>query len=117
MIKPTDTRNWQVSIADPLAVVEGIDDISQCVYIILTTIPGSDPLRPSFGANVYKYLDRPLAEVKTQIIYEATEAVNKWENRLEVTGCSVARDANRTTITIKGNIVASAEQITIKSII
>lgn len=115
MIKPNDTRNWQISISDPQAIVEGIDDIVQCVNVILITIPGSDPLRPSFGANVYKYLDKPLATVKAQIIYEATEAVNKWEKRIRVTGCNVKRDAGKTAITIVGTVIASAQQVTITS--
>lgn len=114
-MKPTDTRNWQISISDPQAIVEGIDDIMQCVQVILTTIPGSDPLRPSFGANVYKYLDKPLAAVKAQIIYEATEAVNRWEKRIRVTGCNVVRDADKTAITIVGTVIASAQQVTITS--
>lgn len=60
MIAPNDTRNWQVSMDDPAAIVEGVDDIVQSINIILTTIPGSDPLRPEFGSNVYQYLDKPL---------------------------------------------------------
>lgn len=113
----TDTRNWQVSIDDPLAIVEGIDDITQCVYIILTTIPGSDPLRPTFGSDVYKYLDKPLESVRAQIIYAATEAINRWEKRIEVTACTITRTASRTQITIEGTIVASAKQATIKTTI
>ena len=115
MANVKDTRNWQVSITDPSAIVEGIDDIAQCVYIILTTIPGSDPLRPTFGSDIYKYLDRPLETVKAKIIYAATEAVNRWEKRLEITGGKISRDASRTTITLEGIIVASAEQVTITS--
>lgn len=63
MIAPNDTRNWQVSMDDPAAIVEGVDDIVQSINIILTTIPGSDPLRPEFGSNVYQYLDKPLPSV------------------------------------------------------
>ena len=114
-MKTTDARNWQISISDPQAIVEGIDDILQCVQVILTTIPGSDPLRPSFGADVYKYLDKPLATVKAPIIYAATEAVNRWEKRIRVTDCNVMRDASKTTITIVGTVIASAQQITITS--
>ena len=40
MIAPNDTRNWQVSMDDPAAIVEGVDDIVQSINIILTTIPG-----------------------------------------------------------------------------
>lgn len=102
-------------MADSQTIVEGIDDITQCIHIILTTIPGSDPLRSTFGSNVYKYLDKPLEAVRAQIIYAATEAIGRWEKRIEITGCSIVRNADKTTITIEGVIVASAKQITITS--
>ena len=85
MIAPNDARNWQVSMEDPAKIVEGVDDIVQSINIILTTIPGSDPLRPEFGSNVYQYLDKPLPSVMGKIIYEATTAIGRWEKRLEVT--------------------------------
>lgn len=112
---PTDTLNWQMSLADAQSIVEGIDDIAQCIHIILTTVPGSDPLRPAFGSNVYRYLDKPVEAVRAQIIYAATEAIGRWEKRIEVTGCSVTRNADKITIAIEGTIIASAKQITITS--
>ena len=92
MIAPNDTRNWQVSMDDPAAIVEGVDDIVQSINIILTTIPGSDPLRPEFGSNVYQYLDKPLPSVLGKIIYEATTAIGRWEKRLDVTRISASRN-------------------------
>ena len=109
-----DRLNWQVSLADPLAIVEGIEDIAQCVYTILSTIPGSDPLRPEFGSGLYQYLDKPLAEVRAKIVYAATEAIERWEPRLEVTRCIVSRtDSTHTIIKIEGKVVGSANQITV----
>lgn len=46
MIAPNDTRNWQVSMDDPAAIVEGVDDIVQSINIILTTIPGQRSIAP-----------------------------------------------------------------------
>lgn len=116
-MKPKDIHNWQISITDPAAIVEGIEDITQCIYTILTTIPGSDPLRPSFGSDVYRYLDKPHTGAKAQIIYAATVAIGRWEKRLEVTRCNVTRTETRTVITIEGAIVASAEAVTITTTI
>ena len=97
MIAPNDARNWQVSMEDPAKIVEGVDDIVQSINIILTTIPGSDPLRPEFGSNVYQYLDKPLPSV------------------MRVT--SRRNDAVHTVFKIEGTVVGSAEQITITTII
>lgn len=107
-------RNWQVDINDPLKVVEGVDDIAQCVYVILTTIPGSDPLRQTFGSNVYKYIDRPMNEAQPRLIYEATEAIGRWEKRIEVTRCNLNANGNDArTLEIEATIIASAAQVTI----
>ena len=95
-----------------------MDDIVQSINIILTTIPGSDPLRPEFGSNVYQYLDKPLPSVLGKIIYEATTAIGRWEKRLDVTRISASRnDAAHTVFKIEGTVVGSAEQITITTII
>lgn len=114
MIAPNDARNWQVSMEDPAKIVEGVDDIVQSINIILTTIPGSDPLRPEFGSNVYQYLDKPLPSVMGKIIYEATTAIGRWEKRLEVTRITASRnDAVHTVFKIEGTVVGSAEQLSL----
>ena len=105
MIAPNDARNWQVSMEDPAKIVEGVDDIVQSINIILTTIPGSDPLRPEFGSNVYQYLDKPLPSVMGKIIYEVTRIT------------ASRNDAVHTVFKIEGTVVGSAEQITITTII
>lgn len=112
-----DTRNWQVSIDNPSEIVDGIADITQCIHIILTTVPGSDPLRPGFGSNVYKYLDKPLETMRPQIIHAAIEAINRWEKRIEISACSVTKHGDRTQITIEGMIVGAARQTTIKAVL
>ena len=91
-----DTKNWQVSINDPAAVVDGAEDIAQCVYTIITTVKGSDPLRADFGSDVYKYLDKPVNDVRPLIIYAVSEAIRTWEQRIVVKKCrlvSAAPDA------------------------
>lgn len=110
----SDSRNWQVSINDPLKQLEGAEDMAQCVYTILTTVPGSDPLRPAFGCGLYKYIDRPATEAQPMLIYEITTAVGHWEKRLKVKKCSFTATApDVRTIEITAEVVASAAQITI----
>jgi len=65
-------------------VVQGLDDVAQCVKIILTTPKGSDPLRPTFGADLWQYVDAPISAVRAQIVREVTEAVTLWEPRIDV---------------------------------
>jgi len=37
-------------------VVEGVADINQCIGIILSTPKGSDPLRPTFACDLWRWI-------------------------------------------------------------
>lgn len=114
-MKTADPRNWQININDPATIVEGADDIAQCIYIIMNTVPGSDPLRPTFGSNIYKHLDRPINEVQPMLIYDATTAIEQWEKRITVNKCTIAQNgADGRSLNIEATVVASAAQITLK---
>src|ERR1700733_1365464 len=63
-------------------VVQGVNDVNQCIQIILTTPKGSDPLRPTFGADVWRYIDVPINTATPAIVREVTEAITLWEPRV-----------------------------------
>lgn len=110
-----DTRNWQVYINDPSVTVEGAEDIAQCVYVILNTIQGSDPLRPDFGSEIYKYLDKPINDYIPYMILAATRAIEKWEKRIKLTKCvmeTTGMDSKR--LVIEAEMTSSAAEITVK---
>lgn len=65
-------------------VVQGINDVAQCIAIILTTIPGSDPLRPTFGCDLWQYVDRPMNQALPKIVREVTDAILEWEPRVNL---------------------------------
>lgn len=77
------TDNWQVSLSDSALTVQDAEDIVQSIYLLIATISGSYPLRTTFGSGVYRYLDRSLQEVALRIVYEVTEAIGRWEPRIE----------------------------------
>jgi phage baseplate assembly protein W len=79
------TKNWQVSLTDSTKMVKDLEDIVQCVYTIITTVKGSDPLRPDFGSDLYLYFDRPLNESQPAMIYSIISAVTAWEKRIKIT--------------------------------
>lgn len=113
-MKITDTRNWQININNPSTIVEGIDDIAQCIYVILNTIPGSDPLRPTFGSNVYQYIDRPMNEVQSMLIYGITESIKKWEKRIKINKCLILSNGTASRILkLDATVIASAAPITL----
>jgi phage baseplate assembly protein W len=84
MLKPI---HWSPELAarevylEPGTIVSGVDDIAQCIRIILETPKGTDPLRPLFGSDHFLYLDRPLPAAVPQIVREAWDAIATWEPR------------------------------------
>ena len=67
-------------------VVQAMADIGQCIAIILSTIPGEDPFRPTFGCDLTQYIDRPLPAVLPAIVGVVTRAIETWEPRVTVLG-------------------------------
>ena len=65
-------------------VVQGVDDVDQCIAIILATPKGTDVLRPTFGTDVWRYIDAPLSEAGPAIVREVTESIMHWEPRVKV---------------------------------
>jgi uncharacterized protein len=71
-------------------VVQGLQDVNQCVQIILTTPKGSDPLRPTFAVDLWKYIDYPISAATPAIVREVTEAILLWEPRIDLLKVAVA---------------------------
>ena len=54
--------DWQPMLNQIGEAAEGIDDINQCLANIIKTRKGSVPHRPTFGSDVYLYVDYPISE-------------------------------------------------------
>lgn len=91
--------DWQIKLNEIGGIVQGVDDINQCIAIIITTRKGTVPHRPTFGSDVYKYIDYPVNEAKPNIIRETIDAISLWETRININ--SVTAEINETQITIK----------------
>ena len=91
--------DWQLKLNGIGSVAEGIEDINQCIAIILSTQKGSDPHRPTFGSDILKYVDYPVNIAKPNIIRETIDAINLWEIRVNVDSVSV--EINEAQINIK----------------
>lgn len=91
--------DWQYKLNEIGGIAEGADDINQCIAIIITTRKGTVPHRPTFGSDVYKYIDYPVNEAIPNIIRETTDAVTLWETRIDIN--SVTANIDKSTILIK----------------
>ena len=85
--------------------MQGLRDISQCIYIIATTVKGSDPLRPEFGSDIRQYLDRPASQVPA-MIRAITQAIEIWETRVRITRVSYKVDVSHITFQIEWTTLA-----------
>lgn len=88
----TPTSNFQLSAVGVGVIAIGLADIRQCIDFILRTIPGSDPLRPLFGCDIYKYIDSPITTGVPNIKKAIFEAIELWEPRIRVT--SIVHEIN-----------------------
>lgn len=76
------SSDWSLKVGALGAVVQGLADVDQCIAIILTTPKGSDPLRPTFGADLWRYIDNPITVAVPSIVREVTAAISMWEPRV-----------------------------------
>ncbi len=78
------SADWSLELGTIGGVVQGIADVEQCLGIIVTTPRGSDPLRPTFGADIWRYIDFPIDEALPAIVSELTSAITMWEPRVNL---------------------------------
>ena len=78
------SADWSLKLGSIGDVVQGIADVEQCLGIIVTTPRGSDPLRPTFGADIWRYIDYPVDEALPSIVRELTSAITIWEPRVNL---------------------------------
>ena len=98
--------DWQFKLNGIGEVAEGVEDINQCIALILNTPKGSDPHRPTFGSNILKYIDYPVNIAKANIIRETIDAITLWETRVKV---------NKTEVEIDGSSILIKVEWTLKS--
>ena len=84
------SADWSLKLGAIGQVVQGLADVAQCLAIILTTPKGSDPLRPTFGADIWRYIDYPVNRAIPAIVNELTQAITQWEPRVKLISVNVA---------------------------
>ena len=87
------SADWSLALGAIGEVVQGIADVEQCLGIIVTTPRGSDPIRPTFGANIWRYIDVPISMALPAIVSELTSAITTWEPRVKLVSVT-AQPAN-----------------------
>ena len=90
LITSPRSKHWQLAPLDlqprgasavSSDVVQGFDDIEQCIFNILSTRKGTDVTRPEFGSNYFDYIDAPEDVFVPNAVREVVLAVQTWEKR------------------------------------
>lgn len=103
---------WQPALQRPGELVEGIADIAQAIHIILRTPCGSDPHRPTFGSNLYLYIDYPIDRAIPHVVREAVEAIKRWEPRCKLLAIKPTIDGDHMTLRISWETTSGVLQAT-----
>ena len=88
------SADWSLKLGAIGQVVQGLGDVAQCLAIILSTPKGSDPLRPTFGADIWRFIDYPVNRAIPAIVNELTQAITQWEPRVKLLTVNVVPAAD-----------------------
>jgi phage baseplate assembly protein W len=108
-IQDIRATNWQLSNQTIGQVVEGIDDIRQCMGIILTNTKGSDPMRPLFGSDIWRFIDTPINTAVANISAEIIDCIGKWERRIIIKELTYNIAGSRIDFELTGQLLESGE--------
>lgn len=75
--------HWQIAPVGT-EMVQGEDDLHQCIKNILSTRKGSDVLRPEFGSDHFDCIDQPFDIAVPNMVREIFMAIERWEKRVIV---------------------------------
>lgn len=112
LLTDINSIDWGVSLAGSGNIVQGYDDINQCIDVILRTQKGTDPLRPFFGSNIYFYIDAPVNIAIPNIKREIIDALSLWEKRIEIVSITHILQESRIFFFITYKVVDDYEEYT-----
>jgi len=83
-------------------MLTGVEAIRQSWAIILNTVKGSDPLRPTFGSGIFEYIDKPITLFMGDFISQVITDLERWETRTTISQVKVTLQDNKIALNISG---------------
>jgi phage baseplate assembly protein W len=82
-----------------IALVAREREIAEAIRIILSTAPGERPMRPDFGCRIHDFVFNPAdSSTAAAISSEVTNALTRWEHRIDVEDVDVLYTAEDPTV-------------------
>jgi phage baseplate assembly protein W len=79
-----------------LTLVTGEELIRQSIWLILATAPGERVMLPDFGCGIHDLVFQPnTVAVRGSVKAEVTDALTRWEPRIDVIGVTVSAPADQ----------------------
>ena len=101
----------QLNPRGQIALAAGERDIVRAMQLILSTMPGERVMRPEFGCRAWELVYSPIdAETISLMSNYVTEALNRWEPRInvdDVKAFSDPQDDGRLLVEIRYTIKAT----------
>lgn len=83
-ISDISTDRWSMSITNFGEVVADVEDLKQCLYIIVSTRKGSAPGWRAFGCGLFDHLDKPVNVVGPLVVQEMRASIERWEPNIVI---------------------------------
>lgn len=84
LVSDIESTHWSLSLENANEIVQDLEDIAQCIVLILSTSKGSVPFDPNFGFNLGELLDQPVNFVIPNGKIGILEAISEYEPRVEI---------------------------------
>lgn len=91
--------------------VQDMEDIKQCWKNILFTVPGTFPLLPEFGSDLYKYVDKPVTDSFGKLRNVIIAALERFEPRAKINKVTRTIENERIWINLFGTVKNTGEAI------
>lgn len=81
-----------------VALVSGVAELEQAMYLVLATAPGERPMRPEFGCRLPDFVFASTSSATAALIAaEVHTALTRWEPRITVDDVLVTTDPDEPT--------------------
>jgi phage baseplate assembly protein W len=99
-------RGWAFPVAaapsGDVGMAEHEEDVHQAVRIVLATNYGERPMRPSFGADLRRFVFEPVSTTTFALVRQRVEdALVQWEPRIDVRDVRVSPSSTRNELLIQ----------------
>lgn len=85
----------QADATGAIALVSGVDEIEQAMYLVLATAPGERPMRPEFGCRLQEFVFASAdAATAALVAAEVRASLLRWEPRVTVEEVLVTADSD-----------------------